>query len=106
MNLRGWKYWMLPWKYVDILPLSMIFCLQIASLYNYDINQTNTFVRVRAFASLLLWLKFLYYLRIWKTTGYLVRMLTEVINEMKIFLLVLAIIVVAFSDAFYTLAVA
>jgi len=53
-----------------------------------------------------MWLKFLYYLRVWKTTGYLVRMLTEVINEMKIFLLVLGVIVVAFTDAFYSFAVA
>jgi len=31
-------------------------------------------------------------------------MLTEVINEMKIFLLVLGVIVIAFTDAFYSLA--
>lgn len=46
-----------------------------------------------------MWLKLLYFLRIYRTTGYLVRMIVQVIQEMKVFLLVLLITILAVADA-------
>jgi hypothetical protein len=42
----------------------------------------------------------LYFLRIFKHTGYLIRMLVEVISDMSTFLLVLLITLMAFGDSF------
>ncbi len=50
-----------------------------------------------------MWFKFLYFLRIFKSTGYLIRMIIEVIFEMKIFFLVFVIVLCAFGDAFLSL---
>jgi len=53
--------------------------------------------------AILLWTKFLHFLRSWKRTGALVRLLTEVIKDMLVFILILFVAILAFGDAFYTL---
>jgi hypothetical protein len=54
---------------------------------------------MKSLGSLLLWLKLLYFLRIYRSTGYLVRMIVQVIQEMKVFLLFLLITILAVSDS-------
>lgn len=48
---------------------------------------------------LLLWLKFLYFLRIFQETGYLIRIITEVVYDIRHFLLLLLLTIVAFGDS-------
>ena len=55
---------------------------------------------MQATMSLILWLKFLYFLRIFKTTGYLIRIIVEVIIDMRNFLLIMLLTIIAFADAF------
>ena len=50
-----------------------------------------------------MWIKLLYFFRINKNTGYLIRMIVKVIFGMKTFLMVLLITIVAFGDAFVSL---
>lgn len=47
-----------------------------------------------------MWLKLLSALRIFKSTGYLIRMIVVVMYDMGIFLFVLIITLAAFGDAF------
>lgn len=49
--------------------------------------------------SLCLWLKLLYFLRFFASTGYLIRIILEVVNEMKFFLFILMLTVIAFADS-------
>lgn len=58
---------------------------------------------MRAVASLMMWAKLLYFLRLFEQTGYLVRTITTVIYEMRIFLLILFIIYFGFGEAFLRL---
>jgi len=51
-------------------------------------------------AALFLWGKFLYILRSFDKTGYLVRSLVEVTSDMWVFLLVLFIVILGYGDAF------
>jgi len=51
-----------------------------------------------------MWLKLLYFMRIFSNTGYLIRMIIIVIRDMKSFLLVLLIGLVAFGDTFLSIA--
>ena len=53
-----------------------------------------------------MWFKFLYFLRIFKSTGYLIRMIVEVVYDMRNFFLVLLITIAAFGDSFLRIAVA
>jgi len=59
-----------------------------------------------AIAAVIMWLKFLYFFRIFQATGYLIRMIIEVIIDMKSFLTVLVIIILAFALPFMVLAFA
>lgn len=59
---------------------------------------------MRAVASLLMWAKFLYFLRIYPQTGYLIRMLTDVIYGMRVFLLILLFVYFGFGEAFLRIA--
>lgn len=55
---------------------------------------------IHALASLLMWVKLLYFLRIFKSTGYLIRMLTEVMYSMRVFLTVFCIVLIGFGESF------
>jgi len=55
---------------------------------------------VQAITALTMWGKFLYFLRSFDETGYLVRSLAEVIKDMLVFLFVLTIVVLGYADAF------
>ena len=50
-----------------------------------------------------MWFKLLYFLRIFGPTGYLIRMITVVIWDMKIFLLILFLMYFGFGEAFLRL---
>lgn len=58
----------------------------------------------QAIATFFMWLKLLYFLRIFRSTSYLIRMVIIVISEMRIFLLILFITVIAFGDSLLKIA--
>jgi len=57
-------------------------------------------------AALTLWFKFLYVLRSFTRTSYLIRSLVEVTMDMWVFLLVLFIVVIGYGAAFVNLSMA
>lgn len=121
---QGFEYLLSAWNYTDILPPIFIITVISLNLVVYvknkdkkiqessgeegteeessvDLYSPNNFKQtIHALASLLMWAKLLYFLRIFYTTGYLIRMLTTVIWEMKIFLIILFLIYFAFGEAF------
>jgi hypothetical protein len=60
-------------------------------------------ITVHSVCSLLIWTKFLYFLRIYRPTGYFIRMLSTVTWEIRTFLLVLSIAYLGFGEAFLRL---
>jgi hypothetical protein len=61
------------------------------------------FWNTQAIAALTMWGKFLYFLRSFDVTGYLIRSLAEVFIDMLVFLFVLCIVVLGYGDAFSSL---
>jgi len=53
----------------------------------------------QATMSLMLWIKFLYFFRIFQSTGYLIRIIIEVVIDMRHFLLIVLLTIIAFGDA-------
>lgn len=49
--------------------------------------------------SLFIWLKLLYFMRIFQSTGYLIRSIIHVCGDMRYFLLILLLTIVAFGEA-------
>ncbi len=72
----GLNYFMEPWNYIDLVP--PITVLTIAGINFFAIDTSYESI-IKSVGSLFMWLKLLYFLRIYKTTGYLVRMIVQVI---------------------------
>lgn len=50
-----------------------------------------------------MWLKFLYFLRMFRAFGYLIRLIIDVVYDMRHFLVVLSLTIIAFGDTFYVI---
>ena len=50
-----------------------------------------------------MWVKLFYFLRIFFSTAHLIRMIIEIISDMKYFLLILMLAILAFTNAFHIL---
>ena len=114
------RYLKSVWNYIDLSPLGFASFGPVLQLAGYDIRPhgatddeeqiVDQHPRLRSIpsiiqviASMLLWMKFLYYLRTQKEFGYLIRMITEVIRDMITFLVVMGVLIIAFSEASYSL---
>lgn len=63
-----------------------------------------TFVRISAVAIIIMWLKIFTFLRIFKWTNAIYRIVVEIVKDMIPFLLLFFLIISAFNNAFYVLA--
>ena len=50
-----------------------------------------------------MWAKALYFLRIFAAFAYLIRMIVQVCIDMKVFMFILLVVIMAFADSFYGL---
>lgn len=100
MKNKGISYLNSPWNYIDLLPLAFIGTSACFSWIDADPSNARP---VNAMAAFFLWIKFLYFLRIFKGTGYLISMIVEVVADMKIFLSVFIITLAAFGHCFLIL---
>ena len=100
-------YFLNVWNYIDSLPIvsAMFPVIFYLKGHTEDLHESwkDTVMISQVCAAIVLWTKFLYFLRSWKRTGALIRLLTEVIKDMLTFLFILLIAVLAFGDAFYSL---
>lgn len=94
--------WNIPDIIVPFLVLVVI-SYHLNELQNDDYVKPNFIVTVHTFCSFLIWIKFLYFLRIYHPTSYFIRMLSTVIWEIRTFLLVLMIVYLGFGEAFLRL---
>lgn len=51
--------------------------------------------------AILMWLRVLYFFRIFRSTGYYIRMLVEVIKDIKYFIFIFALTITAFAHAWF-----
>jgi hypothetical protein len=103
-------YLMSPWNYLDIVPPILMICfafLVVLGFFDnddvtgYQYKNMNVEGTMQSIMSLFIWLKFLYFLRIFSHTGYLIRIIIDVMDDMKYFLLILLLTITAFGDAMY-----
>lgn len=109
--LTGPTYFLDAWNYLDIIPLILVtttaawaFLDTFTSDKPADAEPGDVYRDYMiSFAALLMWLKFVYFMRCTENTGWLVRMLVEVMRELRPFLFIYFITIIAFSDAFNSL---
>ena len=97
----GLEYLYSMWNYIDLIPpiliLIIVFCDHFGG-FGIDTDRS-----IQAIATFFMWMKFLYFLRIFKSTGYLIQMIIEVVYDMRVFMVILLVTIVAFSDAFLSI---
>lgn len=99
---EGLHYFSSVWNYIDIITPVIILTLLVIN--GFDIELGYNLERIlQAIGVFFMWFKFLYFFRIFKSFGYLTRLIILVIYDMRHFLIVLFFTIVAFSDSFLTL---
>lgn len=109
------------WNYLDItIPLMILsteclnylgylrtsFCDYVQQHTSEEELECEDYILVRCLYSLiafLMWIRFIYFFRVFKRTGYYIRMIIEVIKDMRQFFLIFVTSVIAFSQANYIL---
>jgi len=86
----GLGYFTSVWNYVDFTPPILTITIVIFHILDgvMTINPIGIAV-IFSVAVFFMWLKLLYFLRIFEHTGYLIRMIIEVVADMRFFLLIL-----------------
>lgn len=103
----GLSYLASIWNYIDLIPPIGIFVTIVLDIYDQKTGGNDALLAtIIAIVSFFMWFKFLYFLRIFKNTGYLIRMIIQVCYDMRHFFLVLLITIIAFSDSFLSLSLA
>ena len=95
----------LLWNMLDLIPAFLIIGVVSSNLaQRYADYQEHNFIgTVHAIASVTMWLKFMYFLRLFEATGYLIRIIVNMVYDMKIFILILFIVQIGFGEAFLRL---
>jgi hypothetical protein len=109
LRTEGFEYLISVWNYIDLIPpfgiylISLLLLIDQLSSFELSLSIVRTILSLTTF---FMWFKFLYFLRIFKSTGYLIRMIFEVIKDMRNFFLVLLITIAAFGDSFLRISLA
>ena len=91
------EYFSSGWNLIDLANYSL--CLAVLI---FDLIGLQSYRRPLASISLIiLWIKLFYFLRVFDETSQLIRMIIEIVNDMKNFLIVLLIGIVAFTGGLY-----
>ena len=99
---EGLSYLASFWNYIDLVPPIGIYFISAVLIFE-ELNIKLDVATERGLLSVItffMWMKLLYFLRIFQNTGYLIRMIIEVIKDMQYFFLVLLITIAAFGDSF------
>jgi len=99
---EGLHYFKSVWNYIDIITPTII--LNLLIINGFDVTLGYGLERIlQAVGVFFMWFKFLYFFRIFKSFGYLTRLIILVIYDMRHFMVVFLLTIIAFSDSFLTL---
>jgi len=95
------------WSYIDFLPPVLTIAIIFQHHTDQETEKSSTYETVLlGTCSFIMWLKVLYFMRIFRSFSYLIRMIISVVKDMIPFLTVLLFAMIAFADAFYAVSAA
>ena len=102
-----WIYFTSIWNYIDLIPIVMVFAAIFISFLS-SLNKQQEYLQceryVNAVASFFIWFKLLYFFRIFRVYGHLIKTIIQVLIDMKVFVVILLMSLLAFSGTFFILA--
>lgn len=98
---NGFSYFIDIWNVIDISSL----IINVVFLYGEVSNNINndTLQVIGSVAILLMWVKMFYWMRLFKPFSAFIRMITEIIKDVKVFLVMLLISLFAFANIIFVL---
>jgi len=87
------------WNFLDITSSIAVLTFSIAILG--QINLGDKILIVGSLSSFLIWIKLFYYLRIFRPTSSFIRMIVEMIKDIRVFLLIFFIGIFAFANFYF-----
>ena len=96
------SYFTSVWNFLDVFPPSLAMILIVWDIFTFT-SVTIVEPALWSIVAFLMWLKFLYFFRIFEPTAYLIRMIIEVAIDMRAFMIVLIVCIIAFGNAFLIL---
>jgi Ion transport protein len=106
LRYSGFTVWTWDaWNTMAVTAFSLVYAGVIVQACSNPEQPANSKAAnvINAIAAVLLWFKLLHYMTPYRATGILVSMIFRILIELKSFMLVLAIVVVGFATAFYTI---
>lgn len=94
------QYFKSVWNYFDLIVIIIIMLTIIL-----DVCDVNPKIQRRLYAICIfvMWIKTMYYLRVYRKVGYLTSMIIKVLADLRFFMLILAMSIAAFANAFLIL---
>ena len=89
------------WNFSDLFSYSLCLIVVICDRVPGIPSSVNR--PIASICLIILWIKLFYFLRVFESTSRLIRMIIEIVNDMKNFLMVLGIGIIGFSGGFYIL---
>jgi hypothetical protein len=89
------------WNWFDMGSLLINLAYLISDLVDANPSRNRTLSSV---AALFMWMKLLYFLRLFTPTAALIRMIVEILKDMFVFTIIYFIAIIGFANAFYILA--
>jgi hypothetical protein len=104
-QFSGISYFKDFWNWIDILALTNGICFLVTMIPEVILETTianKHFTGYQSgFTCFFLWIKLFYWMRLFKSTAYFVKLITQTINDIKLFSLMVMIVLTAFSSIFY-----
>jgi len=89
------------WNFLDLLSSILVMAVSLIVLADLDIGKL--ILIVGGMACFVIWLKLFYYLRIFRPTSAFIKMIIEMLKDIRIFLLIFFIGIFAFANFYYIL---
>jgi len=102
----GMIFWKFIWVWLNFVSNSLNLAIVIMTMVSEKADDTLThdIRRVEAVAVVLMWLRFLYFFRILDNTAPFIRMISQILYDMRAFVFIFVLIILGFANGFYVLA--
>lgn len=102
---RGYHYFFDFWNYIEIVPLlGIIFSMREARMEGFI--PTYTFFCIQTTIVFMLYVKMLFFMRLFRATGYLVHALIKILFDMRYFLIIFFTVILQFGFSLLTITLA
>lgn len=92
------EYFSQVWNLSDLVSYSLCFLVVFLDVFNFNKAVLRP---VGSLALIILWIKLFYFLRVYDSTSQLIRMIIEIVNDMRHFMMVLFIGIIGFTSGLY-----